>query len=217
MLLVFVFSHGGCRSNAASHLREATVSDAATPVPVVPPRPAVDLERTARRADEALRYCKAHDLSTEYAILIDGSLHSGVRRFFLWNFAKRRIDHAALVGHGCCNHPWSGTSSREHPTFSNAVGSHCSSLGKYRIGARRPSDWGIHVKYEMHGLEETNSNALSRFIVLHGWEAVSDEEIYPDGTPEGWGCPAISNASMRLIDSILQKSARPTLLWIYDT
>jgi hypothetical protein len=205
-----------CRGETPSAPRVPVIANAAVPLKGVAPKPSVDEEKTARKADEALRYAKAHGLSTEYAILIDGSLHSGVKRFFLWSFAKHRIDHAALVGHGCCNNPWSGTASREHPTFSNEVGSHCSSLGKYRIGARRPSDWGIHVKYEMHGLEETNSNALSRFIVLHGWEAVSDDEVYPEGTPEGWGCPAISNASMRLVDSILQGSAKPVLLWIYD-
>jgi hypothetical protein len=38
---------------------------------------------------------------------------------------------------------------------------------------------------------------------------VSDEEIYPAGTPEGWGCPTISNKSFLLIDKILQKSEKP--------
>ena len=143
------------------------------------------------------------------------SLHSGVQRFFLWNVAKNRIDHAALVGHGCCDHPWAGTASRDRPAFSNAVGSHCSALGKYKLGARRHSEWGIGVKYEMHGLEPTNSNALARYIVFHGWEVVSDDEVWPDGTPEGWGCPTVSNASMRFIDSILSASDKPLLMWIY--
>src|SRR5690242_1176618 len=99
-----------CRSDAPP--ARMAVVDAA--MPPAPTRPTVDLEKTARKADEALAYCKAHGLSTDFAILIDGSLHSGLRRFFLWNFPKRRIDHAALVGHGCCDKPWSGTFSREH-------------------------------------------------------------------------------------------------------
>jgi hypothetical protein len=214
-LLVLLIGPTSCR-DAAPLRAVPVVPDATLPPTVVPSNPSVDLKKTARKAEEALRYCAAHDLSTQYAILIDGSLHSGVRRFFLWSFARRRIEHAALVGHGCCDHQWSGTDSREHATFSNVIGSHCSSVGKYRHGARRRSDWGIHVKYELHGLEETNSNALSRFIVLHGWEAIPDEEVYPEGTPEGWGCPAISNASMRFIDSILQEAPKPLLLWIYD-
>jgi hypothetical protein len=38
----------------------------------------------------------------------------------------------------------------------------------------------------MHGLEKTNSNALQRFIVFHSWNLMSDEEVFPKGSPEGW-------------------------------
>ncbi|WP_317616906.1 murein L,D-transpeptidase catalytic domain-containing protein, partial [Elizabethkingia miricola] len=46
----------------------------------------------------------------------------------------------------------------------------------------------------MHGLEETNSNALKRVIVFHSWDKMSDEEVFPKGSPEGWGCPAFRTA-----------------------
>jgi hypothetical protein len=68
----------------------------------------------------------------------------------------------------------------------------------------------------MHGLEATNNNALSREIVLHGWDAISDHEIYPDGTPEGWGCPAVSNTFMTTLDRILKDRKKPVLLWIFE-
>jgi hypothetical protein len=208
-VVLLVSGLAGCREPARA-------SEARPPAPTpAPARPAVDDAKLARKAADALAYARANKLGTEYAILIDMSLHSGVKRFFLWDFEKKNVAHAALVGHGCCNKPWSRTDSRELAGFSNVEGSHCSSLGKYKLGARLHSDWGIGIKYEMHGLEESNSNALSRFIVFHGWDVVPDEEVWPEGTPEGWGCPTVSNASMRLVDSILQTSKKPVLMWIY--
>ena len=61
-----------------------------------------------------------------------------------------------------------------------------------------------------------NNNALQRFIVFHSWELMSDKEIYPKGSPEGWGCPTISNNAMKEIDPIIQNSEKPLLMWIYN-
>ena len=74
---------------------------------------------------------------------------------------------------------------------------------------------GVKIKYTLYGLDSTNSNAFKRLIILHSWELVPDEEIYPDGTPEGWGCPAISNKNFMIIDSMLKNSPKPVLMWIY--
>lgn len=178
-------------------------------------RPAVNFSLTRLKAGEALAYCREKDFSTSVCLLVDMSLHSGVNRFIVWDFDKDTILYSFPVGHGCCNNPWSADASRGNPVFSNVDGSHCSSLGKYRIGERGYSDWGVNVKYLMHGLEPTNSNALKRQIVFHAWEMVSDVEIYPDGTPEGWGCPTLSNNNFRKVDPILKTSDKPVLLWIY--
>ena len=51
---------------------------------------------------------------------------------------------------------------------------------------------GNKCELQLHGLEETNQSAYDRIIVLHSWDMMSDEEIYPEGSPEGWGCPAVS-------------------------
>ena len=178
-------------------------------------KPAVNVDSTRNKAVEALEYCKAKKFNTDFCILIDMSLHSGVKRFFVWDFAKDTITYSFLVGHGCCNYSWSSDQTKEEPIFSNEEGSHCSSLGKYKIGARAYSDWGVKTKYVLHGLEPTNSNALSRSVVFHSWEAISDEEVYPNGTPEGWGCPVISNNSFNAIDPILKAAEKPVLMWIY--
>jgi len=178
-------------------------------------KPVVNIDSTRVKASEALVYCKSKKLNTDFCVLIDMSLHSGVKRFFVWDFDTDTISYSFLVGHGCCNYSWSGEQSKEEPIFSNEEGSHCSSLGKYKIGARAYSDWGVKTKYVLHGLESTNSNALSRYIVFHSWEAISDDEVYPYGTPEGWGCPVISNKSFTAIDPILMAAEKPVLLWIY--
>lgn len=179
-------------------------------------KPVVNIDSIRIKANEALDYCKAKKFNTDFCVLIDMRLHSGVKRFFVWDFEKDTITHSYLVGHGCCNYSWSGEQTKEEPIFSNEEGSHCSSLGKYKIGERAYSDWGVKTKYVLHGLESTNSNALSRYIVFHSWEAISDEEVYPNGTPEGWGCPVISNNSFTAIDPIIRAAEKPVLMWIYN-
>lgn len=179
-------------------------------------RPVGDSAKIWNKAEDALLFCKKKNFSTNFCFLIDMSLHSGVKRFFVWDFRKNKITGKYLVGHGCGTHPWSKDGSKDRPEFSNENGSHLSSLGKYKIQERGYSDWGIHVKYLMHGLEESNSNALKRFIVFHSWNLMSDEEVFPKGSPEGWGCPTVSNNAMKEIDPMLQKSGKPVLMWIYD-
>lgn len=178
--------------------------------------PVVNVETTRTRANEALLFCRTNNLNTDFCMLIDMNLHSGIKRFFVWDFKNDTISNSFLVSHGCCDYPWSFDLSKDRPHFSNEDGSHCSSLGKYKIGERAYSDWGINVKYVLHGLEPSNSNALSRWIVFHSWDKVSDEEIYPNGTPEGWGCPTISNNSMRIIDPQLKQVQKAVLMWIYQ-
>ena len=198
-LLLLVSLHFGCKKE-------------------VPKMPAVTIENTVKaKAVEALNYCKAKKMNEDFCILIDLGTHSGINRFFVYDFKKKKITHRFLVSHGCCNSIWGQDFTKNNAAFSNVDNSHCSSLGKFKIGERGYSNWGINVKYVMHGLDSTNNNALKRFIVFHSWEKVSDEEVYPDGTPEGWGCPAISNANFKIIDPILKKAQKPVLMWIYDS
>jgi hypothetical protein len=185
-------------------------------IPVESKKPSADFIKTKKISKEAFAFCQSKKMNEDFCILVDMSLHSGVNRFFVWDFKKDTVSNRFLVGHGCCDNPWSVDYSKEKPKFSNKDGSHCSSLGKYKIGQRAYSDWGVHVKYVLHGLDSSNSNALARYIVFHSWEAVSDEEVYPVGTPEGWGCPTISNSNFKKIDPILKASEKPVLMWIYN-
>ena len=180
-----------------------------------PERPSINIKSTKAKAQQALQFCKSKSYNTNFCILIDMSLHSGVKRLIIWDFERDTITNSFLVAHGCGTNPWNEDNTKEAPVFSNTDDSHCSSLGKYKIGERGFSQWGVNVKYVLHGLESSNSNAQRRAIVFHSWEAISDNEIYPNGTPEGWGCPAISNNSFRMIDPLLRSSDKPVLMWIY--
>lgn len=170
-------------------------------------------DRLRSKADSAKAYCKAKGFSNKYCILIDFSIHSGKNRFFVWDFEKDTIKYSGL----CC-HGYGRGSTTKTPVFSNVEGSYCSSLGKYKIGARAYSQWGINVHYKMHGLEKTNNNAFKRWVVLHSHTPVMNHEIYPDHLPLGWsqGCPVISDEMMRKVDGLLEKSDRSVLLWIYS-
>jgi len=174
------------------------------------------LNKLKIKAKEAYSFCKKKKYNTNFCMLADMSIHSGKKRFFIWSFTKDTIIDAGLVSHGCGEATWSLDETKEAPVFSNTHGSYCSSLGKYKIGKRGWSNWGIHVNYQLHGLEKTNSNALDRLILMHSWELIPDKELYPYGTPEGWGCPAVSNRLMRVIDKKLKASRKPVLLWMYQ-
>jgi hypothetical protein len=178
--------------------------------------PQLDINKVNSKAEEALKFCKKNNLDTTICILIDMSRHSGQYRFFVYNLKKGNIEKKALVSHGCCSSIWSMDFSKSSPKFSNVDGSHCSSLGKYKIGSRGWSNWGININYQLHGLEQSNSNALRRQIVLHSWEQITDSEIFPSGTSEGWGCPAVSNSFMKELDEILKSRQNKVLMWIYN-
>lgn len=168
------------------------------------------------KIDESKEYCQQNALNTEYAILIDMGIHSGKNRLFVVDLKNDSILHSGLCSHGCCQSAWGSDWTADKPEFSNTPESHCSSKGKYRIGQRGYSSWGINVNYKLHGLEASNSKAYDRLIVLHSWDMVPEDELYPKGTPEGWGCPAVSNELMRKIDSLLKKQRKSMLLWIYE-
>ena len=178
-------------------------------------QPAAPKDYTAKHT-EAPAFCKNKGFEQGYYFLVDLSVHSGRNRFYIYDFNQKKVIGSGLVTHGSCDVADDNDSKYEKAKFSNADGSHCSSSGKYKVGKRDYSSWGINVKYWLHGLENTNSNAEGRVVVLHSWEAVKDKEIYPDYSPLSWGCPAVSDNFMKKLDARLQKTEKPVLLWVID-
>ncbi len=165
------------------------------------------------KADSALLFCKEKGLNTDICLLVDMKIHSGKKRFFLWDFKNDSILASSLCAHG-----YGMESTEDKPVFSNIPGSYTSSLGKYKIGIRSYSKWGINVHYKMHGLEKTNNNAYERIIVLHSHNPIPTHEIHPYHLPLGYsqGCPVIDNETMKLLDTKFKKIEKQALLWIYD-
>ncbi|MES2654427.1 MAG: murein L,D-transpeptidase catalytic domain family protein [Bacteroidota bacterium] len=178
--------------------------------------PTYNYKKLQKLAKQAALFCKNKNLNTGYCLLVDLSMHSGLNRFFIWDLNKDTFVHSFPVSHGCGDNYWNEDQTKERAIFSNEDGSHCSSLGKYKVGEKGYSNWGINIKYLLHGLDETNSNAMARQIVFHAWENVPDNAVYPKGTPEGWGCPAISNNNFKRVHAIIQNEQKPLLMWIFN-
>jgi hypothetical protein len=174
-----------------------------------------DSIRLNEKATEAFAFCKKNNYNIDFCILIDIKIHSGKYRMFVWDFNNKEIERKALCAHGCGKDDNKSTGAQ--PVFSNIPGSLLSSLGKYKTGVRSYSQYGIHAHYKMYGLEKTNSNAFKRLIVLHSHNPVPEREIYPTHLPMGWsfGCPVTDNATMTYLDTKLQISKKPVLIWIY--
>ena len=151
-------------------------------------------------------------MNTDYCFLIDMSIHSGKNRFFVWNFKENKVEFQGLVCHGS-----GGGSTGAKPIFSNRVNSGCTSLGRYKVGEKSYSKYGINIHYKLHGIDSTNNNAFKRIIVLHSFNPVPAFQIYPVHLYMGMslGCPVVSNAMMRKLDALLAKQKKPVMMWIY--
>ena len=133
----------------------------------------------------AKEFIASNNFSNHYAFLVDMRLPSGKRRFFVYDLRADSIMAAGLVAHGSCN-----TRNLEIPQFSNDTGCGCSSIGKYKIGYSYDGQFG--KAFKLHGLEPSNSNAFTRNVVLHSYEAVPDEETAPLPICNSLGCPMVS-------------------------
>lgn len=160
------------------------------------------------RANAVRNYARAKGFSTTYCFLVDMSIHSGRNRFFVYDLETNRVIMAGLVSHGSCNGVF-----LEQAKFSNAPGANCTSEGKYKIGEQYRGQYG--KSYKLYGLENTNSNAYKRAIVLHAYSCIPDEEIYPRVTCNSSGCAGVSPAFFAKLSSIIDRSNKSIVLWIY--
>lgn len=159
-------------------------------------------------ADKAYDYAVNNNLSTQYCFLIDMSLPSGRKRFFVYNLEKRSMASSGLVAHGSCNETF-----LSHPKFSNSLNTGCSSLGKYKVGEFYRGKYGN--SFRLYGLDNSNSNAYKRGVVIHGYDCVPDEEIYPMVLCNSLGCPMVSYRFFNRLSQLIKQSEKPILLWVY--
>jgi hypothetical protein len=160
------------------------------------------------RAGGVRSYAMAKGFSTTWCFLVDMSIHSGRNRFFVYDLERNMVIMSGLVSHGSCNETF-----LDQAKFSNTPGGNCTSLGKYKVGEKYRGQYG--KSYKLYGLESTNSNAYTRAIVLHSYSCIPDEEIYPRVTCNSSGCAGVSPAFFEKLSSIIDRSKKPIVLWIY--
>ncbi|MEE9349841.1 MAG: murein L,D-transpeptidase catalytic domain family protein [Flavobacteriaceae bacterium] len=146
------------------------------------------------------------------AFMIDYSLHSGLNRFFVVDLKTDAIIKKGLVCHGSCK---GDNDSKYAKVFSNKNDSYCTSLGFALVEERAYSKWGKNYKYWLKGLEKTNDNMRNRVVVLHAWEGVPDDAIYPKNIATSFGCPTVSVKFLDHLDGIL-KIEKKILLYSFD-
>ena len=151
-----------------------------------------------RRAIDAL---EQHHDSIPYRDFIgvaDFSLPSRTPRFHLVKLADGSV-RSHLVAHGRGSDP-SRTGWLER--FSNEPRSNATSAGAYRTGSPYVGAHGRSMRLD--GLDPTNSNALSRAIVVHGAWYVNEEVIgYSGMLGRSQGCFAVADSSLPEIMTVL--------------
>lgn len=154
------------------------------------------------------RFAASNNYDTTVAFFVDMQVKSGKNRFLVVNLVNGEVLKKGLVAHGKGDERF--TFSKR---FSNDEGSNCTSLGIYKIGKAYTGAFGL--SYKLYGLSSTNSNALKRYVVLHSMGSVpSTESKWPITQTEG--CPAVAPEFLVELASILDKTQKNILLYIYN-
>lgn len=169
----------------------------------------VELIKIDAFSKSAIQFCKQHNYNSSVFFLVDMSIHSGKKRFFVVDMNTDSVLAAGLVAHGACGIFFSATAS-----FSNEPNFYCSSLGRYKIGNKYTGRFG--TAYKLYGLDSSNSNAFKRNVVLHSYYEVPDNEIYPGRVCNSQGCPMVSKNFFKQLASYIDASKKPMLLWIVN-
>jgi hypothetical protein len=160
------------------------------------------------KASEARSFAFKNKFNPGLCFLIDMSLPSNRKRFFVYDLEKDSLFQSGLVSHGNCNQEW-----LEGRKFGNEVGCGCTSLGKYRIGQSYFGRFGL--AYKLYGLESTNDKAFARYVVLHSYNCVPEMET-GDDICQSNGCPMVSPGFLKQLQLLIEGSKKPMLLWIFD-
>ncbi len=156
---------------------------------------------------EVRTFVQQKKMNSRICFLIDLQLHNGKNRFFVYDIQNDNILHAGLVTHGDCRVQY-----LSDVRYSNQPGSQCSSVGRYKVGVQYKGIFG--KSYRLHGLDNTNSNALKRALVIHSHECIPEKEIYPDQICNSQGCTTVAPSFLTTISGYIDQSKKPILLWV---
>lgn len=151
--------------------------------------------------DKALEYFYSNSgriTNKDFMGIIDFSQHSSRARFYIVDMRDGSV-RAIHVAHGKGSDP-------DHDgfatIFSNTPNSNASSLGFYLTGETYIGKHGKSMR--LHGLSSTNSNALSRAIVIHEATYVQEANVKQG---RSFGCPAVAAGEIANVISSLKGGA----------
>ncbi|OXA98708.1 hypothetical protein B0A75_13660 [Flavobacterium oncorhynchi] len=181
------------------------------PVEYISDKPTVIIEeaRLTQQLDEVKALLKNRaGYNDKIVFLVDMKIKSGYNRFFVYDIANNKILDKGLVANGS----GSETAVKGDLKFSNEPNSKCTSLGRYSVGKSYKGMFG--KAYKLSGLDETNSNAAKRAVVLHSYSAVpNDEQDYYIFNSQG--CPMVSEVFFKRLEKIIDGSKSNIILHIF--
>lgn len=153
-------------------------------------------------------YIKGKNYNQDLAVFINFKVHSGKYRYFVYDLKSDKILQKAVVAHGS----GSVVKNSQNLQFSNINGSFQSSLGKYEIKESYSGKFG--KSYRLNGLDPTNSNAMSRAIVLHSYGCIPDKES-TDPACLSLGCPMLSQNAFNQTAKYIDQSKQSIILYAF--
>lgn len=153
-------------------------------------------------------YIKGKNYNQDLAVFINFKVHSGKYRYFVYDLKNDKILQKAVVAHGS----GSVVKNSQNLQFSNIDGSFQSSLGKYEIKESYSGKFG--KSYRLNGLDPTNSNAMSRAIVLHSYGCIPDKES-TDPACLSLGCPMLSQNAFNQTAKYIDQSKQSIILYAF--
>lgn len=160
------------------------------------------------KISELKSFIKDKNYNQNLAVFINFKIHSGKYRYFVYDLKNNKILQKALVSHGS----GSVIKGSQKLRFSNVEGSYQSSLGKYEIKESYVGKFG--KAYRLNGLDTTNSNAMTRAIVLHSFGCVPDQESLKLSCLS-LGCPMLSEKAFKETSKFLDKSKQTVILYAF--
>ena len=97
-------------------------------------------------AKQLKSYAQQKGYSTKYCLLIDMSINSGLKRFFVYDLTKNTVAFSGLVAHGSCDQLF-----LSEVRFSNTPESGCTSYGVFKVGGKYRGHYG--KAYKLYGLQ----------------------------------------------------------------
>jgi hypothetical protein len=139
--------------------------------------------------------------------IVDFSKPSSKKRLWIVDLGSKKLLYHTLVAHG------RGSGGLMATNFSNTAESHQSSLGFYVTDDTYFGKHGLSLR--LNGLDKgSNTNALSRAIVVHGADYVSERFVNQNGyLGRSHGCPALP---VELTSEIIKTIKGKTALFIYS-